>query len=172
MVHYVAVQGSLSMSFHSEKKLRLDNRILLADDDAFIRGLVKKGVETFGDVIETAQGDTVTDLYKQHLPDIVLLDIHLPEKSGFDILKEILSYDPSAFIVMLSSDAIKDNVLNCIQYGAKGFIGKPFVRDVLVRYISMCDTIYFKDGRKEDDSNTLLAPTASSHDISSEANAP
>jgi two-component system chemotaxis response regulator CheY len=129
------------MSFHEEKKKRTENRILIADDDAFIRGLVKKGLTGVGETVETDNGGDVLELYKQHLPDVVLLDIHLPQKKGFDILKELLQYDQSAFVVMLSSDAVKDNVLNCIQYGAKGFIGKPFVRDVLIKYVTMCDTV-------------------------------
>lgn len=124
-----------------ERQNRAENVILIADDDMFMRSLVRKGVEGHGTVSERETGETVVDTYLQILPDIVFLDIHMPGKSGIDILEEILMFDQNAFIVMLSADSAKDNVLETKKLGAKGFIAKPFTKDKLIDMMQKCPTL-------------------------------
>lgn len=124
-----------------ERQKRAENVILLADDDMFMRSLVKKGVDGYGTLHERETGEAVVDTYLQVLPDIVFLDIHMPGKSGIDILEEILMFDQNAFIVMLSADSAKDNVLETKKLGAKGFIAKPFTKEKLVDMLQKCPTI-------------------------------
>jgi two-component system chemotaxis response regulator CheY len=124
-----------------ERQKREENVILLADDDMFMRSLVKKGVDGYGTLHERETGEAVVDTYLQVLPDIVFLDIHMPGKSGIDILEEILMFDQNAFIVMLSADSAKDNVLETKKLGAKGFIAKPFTKEKLVDMLQKCPTI-------------------------------
>ena len=127
------------------------NRVLIADDNTFIRFLVKKWLETEAQIIEIAHGKDVLDAVKEHAPNIIFLDIHLPGRNGKDILKDILAYRRDAFVVMLSADSMKENVLFAADNGAKAFITKPFTRETLHRYYTMCPTILTRkaDGQVE-----------------------
>jgi len=127
-----------------ERQRREENIILVADDDMFMRSLVKKGVEGYGAAHECETGETVVDRYLQTLPDVVFLDIHMPGKSGIDILEEILMFDQHAFIVMLSADSGKENVLETKKIGAKGFIAKPFTKEKLIDMLQKCPTVRMK----------------------------
>lgn len=123
------------------------NRVLIADDNTFIRFLVKKWLEAEAQIFEVAHGKDVLDAVKQHAPHVIFLDIHLPGRSGKDILKDILAYRRDSYVVMLSADSMKENVLFAADNGAKAFITKPFTRETLHRYFTMCPTIAMrKDG--------------------------
>lgn len=124
-----------------EKEKRTHNVILVADDDMFMRSLVKKVLEPHGALTMLEDGKEVADTYLKILPDVVYLDIHLPYKSGIEILEEILSHDPGAYVVMLSSDSVRDNVLHAQKIGAKGFVAKPFSREKLEEFLWNCPTI-------------------------------
>ncbi len=110
--------------------------LLIADDDLYVRAVIRKHLQDQGDIIEAESGDKVLELYKQYRPRLVLLDVHIQNSDGFQLLQEILAFDPHAHIVMISSDAIRTNVLRSIQCGAMGFIGKPFEKDILLRYLN------------------------------------
>jgi len=71
-------------------------------------------------------------------PDVLFLDIGLPDKDGKEVLNKVLSVDPYAYVVMLSGQSSRNNVVQCIQQGAVGFIGKPFNIDQLLYYIAQC----------------------------------
>lgn len=124
-----------------ERQNRQKNVIMIAEDDMFMRSLVKKAVDPHGDVTALEDGTAVVDTYLKILPDIVFLDIHLPAKSGIEILNEILAFDRDAHVVMLSSDSAKDNVLNTQKIGAKGFIAKPFTKEKLEETLWKCSTM-------------------------------
>jgi two-component system chemotaxis response regulator CheY len=123
------------------RNARQENVIMVADDDMFMRSLVTKNFVTKGRIIEFETADNIVDAYLENLPDIVFLDIHLPGGSGIDILSEILSFDETAYVVIVSADSIKDNILNSKNLGAKGFIVKPFTREKLDAFYSKCATI-------------------------------
>ncbi len=111
------------------------NIILIADDDFFMRSLVKTALEDIVKVVQIESGEQVLESYKQHNPAVLLLDIHMPDKSGKQILLDILEYDPNAYVIMLSADSQIQNVRETHIKGAKGFIAKPFNKDVLMKYI-------------------------------------
>ncbi len=117
------------------------NLVLIADDNEFVRFLIKKWLGPNAEVVEVGHGNDVVEAYKRVKPDILFLDIHLPGRNGKDILKEILEMDASAFVVMLSADSKKENVVFSIQTGAKAFMTKPFTRQTLDRYYNLCPTI-------------------------------
>lgn len=120
---------------------RVDRIVMVADDDMFIRSLVRKTFLSKGKVIELDKAESIVDTYLEVLPDIVLLDIHLPGGSGIDILSEILRFDETAYVLMLSSDSVKDNVLSTQKLGAKGFIVKPFTQAKLEDIYNKCPTV-------------------------------
>jgi len=126
---------SLPNNILLQKKNRASNVILVAEDDLFMRTLLEKALKPLGTVILLEDGANVVESYCKLLPDIVYLDIHLPVKSGIDILQEILKVDPEAYVIMLSADSVKDNVLHAQQIGAKGFVAKPFDRKKLEEFL-------------------------------------
>ncbi len=109
--------------------------ILVVEDDLFSRTLVYKTLNRDYDVATAADGDQAIAEYALKAPDIVFLDIDLPDITGHEVLFKIKEMDSNAFIVMLSGNTDKKNVLSAIQEGAKGFVGKPFSRDKLLAYV-------------------------------------
>lgn len=122
-------------------KQRDHNVVLIADDNVFIRFLVKKWLGAVAEIIEAGHGNEVLDAFKKHQPDIVFLDIHLPGRNGKDILNDIRAENPDAFVIMLSADSNKDNVVDSVRGGARAFITKPFTRETLHKYYLMCPTL-------------------------------
>lgn len=109
--------------------------VLIGDDSAFARKLVKSYLSNteFTVVAEAVDGNEVIEQYKTHTPDMVVLDIIMPEKSGSDALTDIMALDNEARILMLSSLGTEDAVSECLSSGARMFLQKPFQKDVLLR---------------------------------------
>ena len=108
--------------------------VLIVDDAAFMRisiknMLTKNGYEVIG---EAENGAVGVQMYKDLTPDIVTMDITMPEMSGLDALKEIQKHDPKAKVVMVSAMGQEAMVREAIVSGAKGFIVKPFKEDGII----------------------------------------
>jgi two-component system chemotaxis response regulator CheY len=106
-------------------------RVLIVDDAAFMRKmlgdvLAKGGHEVIG---EGANGAEAITQYQSLRPDIMTLDITMPEKDGLTALREILTIEPGAKIVMCSALGQESKVLEAIKSGAKDFVVKPFQPD-------------------------------------------
>lgn len=113
------------------------HKILVVDDAAFMRMmikeiLVKNGYEVVG---ECADGNQAVELYKDLKPDLVTMDITMPEKDGISALKEIREFNPEANIIMCSAMGQQALVIDAIQAGAKDFIVKPFAADRVLEAI-------------------------------------
>lgn len=113
-------------------------KILIVDDAAFMRMmikdiLVKNGYEVAG---EGADGNQAVELYKEIKPDLVTMDITMPEKDGITALKEIRAINPNAKIIMCSAMGQQALVIDAIQAGAMDFIVKPFAADRVLEAIS------------------------------------
>ncbi|MCP1190273.1 response regulator [Priestia flexa] len=116
----------------------MSKRVLVVDDAAFMRMmikdiLVKNGYEVVG---EAADGMQAIDLYKEHQPDLVTMDITMPEMDGITALKEIKQLNPAAKVIMCSAMGQQAMVIDAIQAGAKDFIVKPFQADRVLEAIS------------------------------------
>lgn len=112
-------------------------KILIVDDAAFMRMmlkdiLTKRGHEVVG---EAPNGNVAVEKYKELRPDLVTLDITMPEKSGIDALKEIREFDSNAKCLMCSAMGQQSMVLEAIQAGAKDFIVKPFQAERVIEAI-------------------------------------
>ena len=108
--------------------------VLIVDDAAFMRisiknMLTKNGYEVIG---EAENGKVGVEMYKNLSPDIVTMDITMPEMSGLEALKEITKIDPQAKVVMVSAMGQEAMVREAIVSGAKGFIVKPFKEDGII----------------------------------------
>jgi len=106
----------------------MKGRILVADDAAFMRHMIREIVEAEGIEVaaEAADGIEVVELFKQHHPDLVTMDIVMPRRSGIDAVKEIIALDPTARIIMCSALGQETLVMEALQAGARDFIVKPF----------------------------------------------
>jgi two-component system chemotaxis response regulator CheY len=124
-----------------ERQQRQENVILIADDDLLILAQLKIFLEPYATVVTLQDGAEVVDTCLKIMPDILILDLHLPGQSGLEILDEILMFDQDAYILMLSSDTDRNNVLNARKIGAKGFLAKPFTREKLEEALWKCPTM-------------------------------
>jgi len=104
------------------------HRVMLVDDASFMRMMLKNilvgsGYEVIG---EAENGAKAVEQYKSLKPDLVIMDIIMPEMGGIDAVREIIKGNPSAKILMCSSMGQQSLVVEAIQAGAKDFIVKPF----------------------------------------------
>lgn len=112
--------------------------ILVCDDAAFMRmTLIKILKEAGHEVIgEAANGIEAFERYKVLKPDVVLMDITMPDRNGLEATKDITEYDPEATVIMVSALGQQDKVFTAIANGAKDFVVKPFEPDKIIQCIS------------------------------------
>ena len=103
-------------------------RILVVDDAAFMRRMVIDVLQGGGHEVigEAANGNEALQRYQELRPDVMTLDITMPEKDGLSALADIMAADPSAKVVMCSALGQESKVLEAIKLGAKDFVVKPF----------------------------------------------
>ena len=103
-------------------------RILVADDASFMRQMIREIIESEGHevIAEASDGVEAVEAYKQHQPDLVMMDIVMPRRSGIDAVKGLVQMDPNACVVMCSALGQESLVTEALQAGAKDFIVKPF----------------------------------------------
>jgi two-component system chemotaxis response regulator CheY len=115
-------------------------RYLIVDDSVFARKSLAKMIEAFGGAIAGEAGDGLTAIteYTRTKPDIVLMDITMPQMEGIEAVERIVRDHPEARIVMVSSVGYQDNILAALQKGARHFVQKPVKPDTLydvIRYV-------------------------------------
>ena len=105
--------------------------ILICDDAAFMRMMIKDILTKNGYNVagEAENGAKAVEKYAEVKPDLVLMDITMPEMDGIQALKKIKASDPSAMVIMCSAMGQQAMVIEAIQSGAKDFIVKPFQAD-------------------------------------------
>lgn len=113
-------------------------KVLIADDAAFMRMMIrdiltKNGIEVIG---EAVNGKDAIAKYRELNPDIITLDITMPEMDGLQALKEIKKEFPDAKCLMCSAMGQQAMVIDAIQSGAKDFIVKPFQADRVIEAIT------------------------------------
>lgn len=109
-------------------------RILIVDDSAFMRLslktiLVNNGFDVVG---EAENGLKAIEMYRTLKPDIVTMDITMPQMEGTETLEQIMKIDSNATVIMVSALGQETKVKQAIMLGAKGFIVKPFKQDYLL----------------------------------------
>ena len=116
----------------------MGKRVLIVDDAAFMRMMVKdilskNGYEIAG---EAENGQIAVEKYRELKPDLVTMDITMPEMDGIAAVKEIKSFDPDAKVIMCSAMGQQTMVIDAIQAGAKDFIVKPFQPERVLEAVS------------------------------------
>ena len=112
-------------------------RVLIVDDAAFMRMMIKDILEKNGfEVIgEASNGIKAVELYKKDRPDIVTMDITMPDMDGIQAVKAIKEFDPTAKVIMCSAMGQQTMVMDAIRAGARDFIVKPFQADRVLEAI-------------------------------------
>lgn len=125
-----------------------EKTILIVDDVDYTRQLLRNAILQVANndelkckrykFVNASNGHDAFVKLDEHKPDLIFLDIELPDMNGIDILKNIKSKQPNAFIIMVSGESTINNVKNSLSNGAAGFIVKPFsavkVADAMKNY--------------------------------------
>jgi len=113
-------------------------KVLIVDDAAFMRASIKMMLERNGfEVVGEAENGLMgVEKYKELSPDIVTMDITMPEMDGIKALKIIREYDPGARIVMASAMGQEPMVMDAVESGAKSFIVKPLKEEIVVQTLN------------------------------------
>jgi two-component system chemotaxis response regulator CheY len=109
-------------------------RVLVVDDAAFMRKMVSDALAKGGHEVIGQAGNGVEAIaqFRELRPDLMTLDITMPEKDGLETLKDVMELDPSAKVVMCSALGQESKVLESIKLGAKDFVVKPFQPDRVI----------------------------------------
>src|SRR5256885_10175013 len=118
-------------------KDRQPMRFLVVDDSVFARKNIAKMVEQFGGQIAGEAGDGMTAIaeYDRVNPDLVLMDITMPQMEGIEAAERIVRSHPEARIIMVSSVGYQENIVAALQKGARHFVQKPVKPEVLYEVI-------------------------------------
>ena len=118
--------------------MKMSKKVLIVDDAAFMRMMIKDILNKNGfDVVgEAEDGVQAIEKYKELTPDLVTMDITMPEMDGIAALKEIKKINPNSTVIMCSAMGQQAMVIDAIQAGAKDFIVKPFQADRVLEAIN------------------------------------
>ncbi|MCR4904176.1 MAG: response regulator [Butyrivibrio sp.] len=114
-------------------------KVLVVDDVKYMRQVLKSILSQAGFEIvgEAENGLDAFEKYKELKPDLVTLDISMPEKNGIEVLKDIMEYDKTARVIMCAASSQKNMLPDAMKNGARDFISKPFnptdIVDILTR---------------------------------------
>lgn len=116
----------------------MTNRILIVDDASFMRMMIKDILikNGFDVVAEAADGAQAVEKYVETQPELVTMDITMPDMDGIEALKKIREINPQAKVIMCSAMGQQSMVIDAIQAGAKDFIVKPFQADRVIEAIT------------------------------------
>lgn len=151
-----ALDRDLISSLAMRRDMRDPIEIMVVEDDAFSQKLVQGALRSnYNNLTMTADGQGAIMTYVSKAPDVLFLDIGLPDIDGHAVLERIFKIDPGAYVVMFSGNGNKENIMRALQLGAKGFVGKPFTKDKLLQYIERSPFIQAKQKREGNHGNVI-----------------
>jgi DNA-binding NarL/FixJ family response regulator len=109
----------------------MSHRFLVVDDTSFMRKMAADCLQQFGYVVvgEAINGREAIMKYEELQPDIVMMDLNMPEMNGIDAIKEILKINPLAVVLVCSASHQRELIYDALEAGAKGYLTKPFNPD-------------------------------------------
>lgn len=126
--------------------------VLIVDDNAEFRALMKRRLEAAGfETMEACDGEHAINSFKVETPDIVLLDINMPNKNGYEVL-DWLEHNKivKTKVIVLTGDSMRDNVVTCLTLGAKDFVLKSAPKTELLNRIKLlCETKSLKEANHD-----------------------
>jgi two-component system, chemotaxis family, chemotaxis protein CheY len=112
-------------------------KVLIVDDAEFLRVRLTKMLTGDGyEVFQAENGVKAVSTYKEIHPDVVLMDVTMPEMDGLAALREIVGFDPKARVVMLTALGQESVVLEAVRSGARDFVVKPFEQERVTKAIN------------------------------------
>ena len=143
---YIAVDEDISMGKEAyiyehrhevETVVRDDHKgtVVIVDDSRMIRKMLRGILEEEGYAViaEAQNGVEAVAAYKQHKPDIITLDITMPQMDGVEALKEIIDYDKNANVIMITAAGQQQKVIQALKIGASKFVMKPFRKEDVIK---------------------------------------
>ena len=129
-------------------------RYLVVDDSVFARKNLSKLIELYGGELAGEAGDGCTAIteYDRLQPDIVLMDITMPQMEGIEAAERIVQQHPDARVIMVSSVGYQENIVAALQKGARHFVQKPVKPEVLyevIKYVMGEDGVAVEAAAKE-----------------------
>ncbi|MCP4676453.1 MAG: response regulator [Deltaproteobacteria bacterium] len=122
------IQKSTGWNMFSDKPLR----VLVIDDEATLRHSIRSYLEDFDyEVLEAATGRIGLEIFTQHQPDIVLVDLRMPEVDGLEVIKKLTGDSPNTPVIVISGTGIIDDAVNALHLGAWDYLLKP-IEDMTV----------------------------------------
>ena len=117
---------------------RKDLKVFVVDDSIPGRELMKQQLRENGvqNLNDAKSGTEAVEKYKSFLPDLVFLDINMPEMNGVQVLAKIMEFNPNAYVIMLSSLGTKEKISETLELGAKNFLMKPIENENLEKIIT------------------------------------
>lgn len=110
--------------------------LLVVEDSEPDRMMLVGLLQRYCKVSQVSDGLKALESFIEHKPDIVLLDINLPKINGIKVLQEMRRVYPNTYIIMISGDSTKDNIVESVEFGAKGFVKKPFSKSSLLVHLN------------------------------------
>lgn len=113
------------------------NTILVVDDDAMNREVMEAFLEIEGyEVILASNGAQGLNKFRENPPDLIILDVRLPDMLGYDVCKQIKATHPHIPIMIVTGFEADDERENGIAAGADAFLSRPFGGDILIEYVN------------------------------------
>lgn len=116
----------------------MGKKVLIVDDAKVIRDILKDIFTAMGHIVvgEATTGKEALEMYDRLKPDLVTMDIVMPELNGIQTLKQIMEKDSNANIIVISALGHESLVMEALKIGAKDFIVKPFKKEEVVKVVS------------------------------------
>ncbi len=142
------IDGSLVKTIAERRQARSGVEVMAVEDDMFSQKLIGNALKNHYSLSISGDGQGAVMSYVNKAPDVLFLDIGLPDICGHDVLERIFKIDPEAYVVMFSGNGDKENIMRALELGAKGFVGKPFTREKLIQYINKSPFILAKQNKE------------------------
>ena len=113
-------------------------KLMIVDDSVIIRNRIERSLNSLQlEIVATASnGDEAVRLFKEHQPDLITMDLTMPQMDGLECIKRIRDMSKETSILVISGLSDRQTGLKALQYGARGFICKPFTDEQLVLALS------------------------------------
>lgn len=117
--------------------MQFNGTILIVDDEPHIRKYIGLILRKLGNpvILEAGNGEEAVALFAQHQPDLVLMDVNMPQMDGLQALEQICAQSPDALVVMLTSLATRHVVERCLELGAVNFVRKDTPKESMAQVL-------------------------------------
>ncbi|MBL9199199.1 MAG: response regulator transcription factor [Opitutaceae bacterium] len=118
--------------------MKFNGKILIVDDEAHIRKFVTLILRQLGCsfFVEAGNGQDALAVYQAEQPDLVLMDVNMPQMDGIEALRQLRTIDPEAIVVMLTSLVNRDTIEKALEFGAVNYIRKDTPKDEIAQALS------------------------------------